>query len=273
MKFSERRASRRRGAPHRGGRGDGLAEDDEKLIQRMELRGNSRITATARATPGRRTWRQTTSTWRTPRTAARCRRAADRERQGRAARDRGAAGRRIAGRTIDIAMGSDGTTVTSLNAAERAGRSAGRWRHAGAPDPIAASLPRRARRAPASRRPSSSGNVDFRETRAATKDVAAIERTARSDRLDVKTKPGLRRSRARRLPRQRAFHRRRRDDRRGADRRSTPSRRIVSTLALADRDPGPGPHVANGRITVDAVAHPDGARHPEDEGRHQRPER
>ena len=60
------------------------------------------------------------------------------------------------------------------------------------------------------------GNVDFHESRAAKKDVAAIERTARSQRLDVQTKPGFGRRRARRLPWQRPFHRWRRDDRRCA---------------------------------------------------------
>jgi hypothetical protein len=36
-----------------------------------------------------------------------------------------------------------------------------------------------------------SGNVEFRENRAARGKLAEIDRTARSDRMDVKTKPGF----------------------------------------------------------------------------------
>lgn len=101
-------------------------------------------------------------------------------------------GRRVAGNAIDIAMAPDGTTVTNLTANEK----------------VQLDLPPDAPDGPSRRIKSDSlmaagtpggglqeatflGNVDYREMRAAHRNLAAIDRTARSLKLIVKTNPGL----------------------------------------------------------------------------------
>lgn len=101
------------------------------------------------------------------------------------------AGRRIAGRTINIAMGPDGATVTNLNAAENVQLDL----------PAEGDLPEKrirsatltARGAPGSglQNATFAGNVEYRETRAARRDVAAVDRVARSLTLIVETQPGF----------------------------------------------------------------------------------
>jgi lipopolysaccharide transport protein LptA len=101
------------------------------------------------------------------------------------------AGRRVAGRNIDIALGPDGQTVTNLTATE----------------PVQVDLPPDGE-TPARRITSQTlvaggtpagglqeatfaGNVEYHETRAARPKVAAVNRTAKSLRLIVKTGPGF----------------------------------------------------------------------------------
>ena len=122
-------------------------------------------------------------------------------------------------RRIDIALAPDGATVTNLTANENvAGRSAGRTatrRRAGSGRGVAAW--RRARQEPASRRrPSPAASTS---ARAAPRRQARRDRSARakSDRMDIKTKPGFGDLERAELPQQRALHRRRADDGRRAD--------------------------------------------------------
>jgi lipopolysaccharide export system protein LptA len=105
----------------------------------------------------------------------------------------GAGGRQVSARTIDIGMAPDGGTVTSLAATQNVQVDL----------PASADTPaRRIRSAVLTasgepgqglQRATFTGGVDFRETRAANarRKVAAVNRTARSERLDVTTKPGF----------------------------------------------------------------------------------
>ncbi len=103
----------------------------------------------------------------------------------------GAAGRRIAGRTIDMTMGPDGSQLTSLNATETVQLDLPAAGDAPAKEIRAATL--RASGPPDAGLQTAvfEGGVEYRESRPAKGTVAAIDRTARSSRLLVTTKPGL----------------------------------------------------------------------------------
>ncbi|MEO5895500.1 MAG: LptA/OstA family protein [Vicinamibacterales bacterium] len=103
----------------------------------------------------------------------------------------GAGTKRIAGKTIELGLGPDGSTITSLSAVENVqvdlpGEASGpakRIRSAalnatGAPD---AGL----------RQATFSGKVEYREVQAARRNLAAVDRTARSESLIIDTQPGL----------------------------------------------------------------------------------
>ena len=167
-----------------------LTPDDERMT-RMELRGNSRITSRpGQGGPEDMRARDIDLAY------------ADDGRTLQSARlvdkatlqlpgDKGKSGQRIAASNIDVAMAPDGATVTNLAATENvqvdlpaAGETpARRIRSAtllatGAPDAgiQAATF---------------AGDVEFRESRAARGKVAALDRTAKSARMDLKTKPGF----------------------------------------------------------------------------------
>src|SRR5262249_1895075 len=107
----------------------------------------------------------------------------------------GEAGKRpkqIAAKAIDVAMAPDGATVTTLTANE----------NVQVDIPPDGDIPQRRIRAAAliasGTPPGGITNgtfagdpVEFRESRAAKGKLAAIDRTARSQKLDVKTKPGF----------------------------------------------------------------------------------
>jgi lipopolysaccharide transport protein LptA len=103
----------------------------------------------------------------------------------------GGAGRRIAGNAIDLALAPDGATVTNLTANERvqvdlpadAQTPAKRIRAATL---VAVGAPGRGLE-----KATFAGGVDYEETRPAGRGVAAVNRTARSLKLLIETKPGL----------------------------------------------------------------------------------
>jgi lipopolysaccharide export system protein LptA len=103
----------------------------------------------------------------------------------------GAGGRRIAGRTIDMTMGPDGSQLTSLNATDNVQLDLPATGDAPAKEIRAATL--RASGPPDAGLQTAvfEGGVEYRESRPAKGSVAAIDRTARSSRLLVTTKPGL----------------------------------------------------------------------------------
>lgn len=163
------------------------------------------------------------------------------------------AGRRIAGKTVEIGMAPDGATVTSLTANDNVqvdlpaegDLPAKRIRSASlvAAGPAGAGL----------QTATFTGNVEYREARAAKGNVAAVERVARSQSLMVETKPGLG------AVQQADFH---------GNVHFTDGPQVAADASRAlyhvDRDqidlsstqdPGPGsPRVSDGRVTVEARA-------------------
>lgn len=229
-----------------------LTEDDAR-ITRMELRGNSSIRGKPDAS-GPQDMRAKdidlgyAEDGRTLQTAHLAENASV-----QLAGDKGAAGRRIAGRTIDIAMAPDGSTVTNLTATESVQVDL----------PAAGETPVRRIRAAklvatgagqggGIQAATFTGGVEFRETRAARGTVAAIERTARSDRLDAATKPGFGDLE------QATFH----NNVHFTDGTQTTAFAPMAVYAIAqdrlDLTPGQGhtgkgPHVSDGRVSVEAV--------------------
>jgi lipopolysaccharide export system protein LptA len=228
-----------------------LTEDDER-VTRLELRGNSRMAGKAGAT-GPKDMRAKdidlayAEDGRTLQTARLVENAMV-QLQG----EPGKPGRRIAGKAMDIAMGPDGSTVTSLNANENVQVDL----------PADGDTPARRIRSTsllATGAPGAGiqaatflGSVDFRENRAARGKVAEIDRTAKSDRMDIKTKPGF-------GDLERAdFH----SNVFFTDGAQTKAEAPFAAYAIADdrldlnpgsgTDTGRAPHVSDGRISVDA---------------------
>ena len=227
-----------------------LTEDDERLT-RMELRGNSRMAGKPGAS-GPQDMRAKdidlayAEDGRTLQTARLVENAMV-QLQG----EKGKPGRRIASKAMDIAMAPDGATVTNLIANEN----------------VQVDLPADGD-TPARRIKSTSlmatgapgagiqaatfiGSVDFRENRIARGKAAEIDRTAKSDRMDIKTKPGfgdLERA---------EFH----NNVVFTDGPQTKAEAPMAVYAIAeDRlelspgngETGRGPHVSDGRISVEA---------------------
>lgn len=220
---------------------------DDKLIQSMALRGNSRITGGAGASGAEGMSARDIDLTFAP--------------DGRTIQQShlvenavvqmggGAGGKRVAARTIDLTMNADGTVVTSLDANEN----------------VQLDLPATPD-APARRITSTTltaggptglqtatfvGNVSYRESRPAGRGGStASERTARSQRLVVQTQPGLGTVEQADfrggvhiedgdtiVEGQRAVHRAAED---------------TFEITLSPGDPGPPPSVNDGRILVNA---------------------
>ena len=227
-----------------------LTEDDER-VSRMELRGNSRMTGKPgaggpqdmRAKDIDLAYAEDGRTLQSARLVEN----AVLQLPG----EKGRTGRRIAGKTIDIALGPDGSTVTNLVANES----------------VQVDLPpdgdtpaRRIRSASllATGAPGAgieaatfSGAVEYRENRAARGKLTAIDRAAKSDRLDLRTKPGFGDIETA------SFH----NNVRFTDGAKTSAEAPMAVYSIGqDRldlspgqgDTGRGPHVSDGRISVDA---------------------
>jgi len=104
---------------------------------------------------------------------------------------KGKTGRRIAGRVMEIAMAPDGATVTNLNANENVQVDLPPDGDLPARRIRSASLLATGATGAGIEAATFSGNVEFRESRGARGKLAALDRTARSERLDVKTTPGF----------------------------------------------------------------------------------
>jgi lipopolysaccharide export system protein LptA len=163
--------------------------------------------------------------------------------------EKGKGARRISGTTIDVALGPDGSTVTNLAATEN----------------VQVDLPAEGE-TPARRIRSAtllatgpggiqtatfSGDVEFRESRPAKGKTAAVERTARSARMDLKTKPGFGDNE------QASFH----TNVHFTDGTKTTADAPTAVYVIGDDrldlspgqgDTGKGPHVSDGRISVEA---------------------
>ncbi len=227
-----------------------LTEDDQR-VQMLELRGNSRIAGGGdTAGPQTMSARDIDLTYaddgRTLQHSKLVENAVV-ELPGEGA----GAGRRVAGRTIDIAMSPDGRTVTNLNATENVQVDLPPEGDAAAKRIRSAMLA--ATGAPGSglQKATFGGGVEYRETRAARGNAAAVDRVARSVSLIVATKPGFG------AIEQADFH---------GNVHFTDGSEVVAdaTRALyhvdfdridlsATDDPGPAtPRVSDGRVTVEA---------------------
>jgi lipopolysaccharide export system protein LptA len=169
----------------------------------------------------------------------------------------GKPGKQIAGRGIDVSLAPDGETVTNLTAAENVqvdlppdGEIPGRRIRSttllatGAPPP-APGQPGGIKAA------TFAGGVDYREHRDAKGKVTAIDRTSKSDRLDIQTKPGF-------------GDLERADFHNNVHFTDGPQTTAEAPTAVYDigqdqlqlspepGDSGKGPHVSDGRVSIDA---------------------
>jgi len=165
--------------------------------------------------------------------------------------EKGKAPRRISGKGIDVALAPDGSTVTNLTANERVQVDLPPdgdlpLRRIKSASLIATGAPGQGIQAAAF-----NGDVEYRESRAARGKLAAIDRTARSQRMDVKTKPGFGDLE------QADFH----NNVHFTDGAQTTADAPMAVYSIAqDRldlspgegDIGTGPHVSDGRVSVEA---------------------
>ena len=220
---------------------------DEKRIQTMQLRGNSRITGTAGSSgPRDMAARDIDLTYGEDGKALQHSTLTEKasvELPGRT-------GRRISARTIAIDLAPDGTTVTNLNANEQVQVDLPAEGNSSARRIIAAGLAATGPPPGGVKTATFTGNVEFREKRAADRGAAPSERVARSQKLIVETKPGF-------------------GDIEQADFRGNVRFEDGSTLGEAPRglyrigddtlqlspsagDPGPPPRISDPRMSVDA---------------------
>jgi lipopolysaccharide export system protein LptA len=226
-----------------------LTEDDER-VTRMELRGNSHMTAKPGGSgPQDLQARDIDLAYgedgRTLQSARLLENAVV-----QLPADKGKAGRRIAGKAIDIALGPDGAVVTNLAANENVQVDLPAEGETPARRILAAAL--LATGAQGIEAATFSGNVDYRESRAARGKLTEINRTAKSDRLDVKTKPGFGDLETATFHNKVHF----------TDGTQTTADAPTAVYSIAqDRlelspgagETGLGPHVSDGRISVDAT--------------------
>jgi lipopolysaccharide export system protein LptA len=223
-----------------------LTEDD-KRVQMLELRGNSRIDGGSGG-PQSMAANEIDLTYAEDGKALQFARLMENA-QVQLAGAAGAGGRRVAGRNIDIALAPDGTTVTSLTSTERVQVDL----------PAEGELPARrinsdtlvSAGSPAGGLQEATfvGNVVFRETRAAHAKVAAIDRTARSARLVAKTKPGFGAIEQADFRGNFTFS----DGRTSAEAPHAVYQVETERIDLSpSEDPGPAPMVADGKIEVRA---------------------
>jgi lipopolysaccharide transport protein LptA len=165
--------------------------------------------------------------------------------------DKGQQPKRIAAKAIDVAMGPDGNTATNLTANEKVQVDLPPDGETPARRIRSASLMAMGPPGAGIQAATFAGDVEFRENRAARGKLAAIDRTARSQRMDVKTKPGFGDIE------QASFH----NNVRFTDGAQTTADSPTAIYSIAeDRldlspetgDVGPAPHVSDGRISVDA---------------------
>lgn len=228
-----------------------LTEDDER-VTKIELRGNAHMTGKPGATgPQDMRARDIDLSY------------AENGRTLQAARlvenavvelpgEKGKPGRRIAGKAIDIAMAPDGATVTNLLANENVQVDLPPDGDIPARRIRAASLMATGAPGAGIQAATFSGNPEYREARPASGKVAEINRTAKSGRLDIKTKPGFGDLESA------VFH----SSVHFTDGPDTIADAPVAVYSIAqDRldlstgagETGLGPHVSNARISVDAT--------------------
>jgi lipopolysaccharide export system protein LptA len=220
--------------------------DDDRLIESMELRGNSRITGTAESSAAEGMSARDIDLTYGP-DGRTLQRAQLMENAVVDLSGGGSGSRRISGRSIDMTLGPDGKAVTDLRANENVEvvLPAG----AGSPERRITAASLAARGAEAIETATFEGGVVFRELRPAQGDTPAGERTARSRSLIVQTEPGLGNIKQ-------ADFRGNVDIEDGAT--SAEGQRAIYRVAddtfdiSPSNDPGPPPSVNDGRVLVRA---------------------
>jgi lipopolysaccharide export system protein LptA len=169
----------------------------------------------------------------------------------------GRAGKQVAGKTIDVTLGPDGSTVTGLKASENVqvdlpaeGETPARRIRSAAL--VATGAPAAAGQPGGIRNATFGGGVEYRENRAAKGKTTAVQRTAKSDTLEIQTQPGF-------GDLERAdFH----DNVHFTDGPTTQADAPLAVYDIAhdqlnlspgDGGKGKGPHVFDGRVSVDAT--------------------
>jgi lipopolysaccharide export system protein LptA len=228
--------------------------EDDKQIERVELRGNSRITGgQGSAAPTDMAAADIDLTYGPDGRSlerARLMEHASVDLPGHA----GAAGRKISAKTIDINMAPDGATVTALHAAQNVVVELPAEGNTPARRIESAELTSAGEAGAGLQRATFGGRVVYRETRGAADGRAAAERSARSERLVLQTEPG--------------FGAIQQADFRGnvrfveveGDRRTTAdaARAVYKVtedgvdLSRAEGEAGPEPRVDDGRVSVTA---------------------
>lgn len=226
-----------------------LTPDDER-VQMMELRGNSRITGSGASGPQAMSANDIDLTYAADgRTlqSARLRQNAVVQLPSEAA----SAGRRISGTSVDMTMSPDGATVTDLTAIENVQVDLPGERDQPAKRIRANALKAGGAAGAGLQNASFSGSVDYRETRAAGRNGAAVSRTARAERLVVETKPGLGAVQTADFHGNVHF-----TD--GAQTTAEAPRALYHVdrdqidLSPSEGDPGPTPNVNDGKVSVEA---------------------
>lgn len=165
--------------------------------------------------------------------------------------DKGKAGRRIAAKAIDIALAPDGAIVTNLVANESVQVDLPADGDTPARRIRSASLLATGAPGAGIQAATFNGEVEYRENRAARGKLASVDRTAKSQRMDIKTKPGFGDLE------QADFH----NNVHFTDGATTAADAPMAVYAIAqDRldlspgsgDAGEGPHLTDGKINVDA---------------------
>jgi lipopolysaccharide export system protein LptA len=229
-----------------------LTEDDERLT-RLELRGNSHMSGKP-GSAGPQDMRAKdidlayAEDGRTLQTAKLVENASV-----QLPGEKGKQGRRIAGKAMDIAMAPDGATVTNLVANENVQVDLPPDGETPARRIRSASLMATGTAGAGIQAATFSGNVEFKEARAASAKLAEIDRNAKSERMDVKTKPGFGDLESA------EFH----GNVHFTDGPQTTADAPMAVYAIAkdtldlspgQGDKGRGPHVSDGRISVEAKA-------------------
>ena len=225
-----------------------LTPDDER-IQLLELRGNSRITGGSGG-PQSMSARDIDLTYGPDgRTLQFAKLIETAVLQLAAA---GAGGKRVAGDTIDLTMAPDGATVTHLISNGRV--QVDLPADAGGPSKRIRSATLTSVGAPGSglQVAQFGGGVEYRETRAATKTAAALDRSARSLKLTLDTKPGF-------GALEKADFRGNVTFADGPDFKAEAQQGVYHIagdrleLMIAAGEPGPGPRVSDARLSVSAL--------------------
>ena len=224
-----------------------LTPDDER-VQGLQLRGNSRMTGGASG-PQSMSARDIDVSYgadgRTLQTALLTENAVLQLGAG------AAVGKRIAGRIINLSLAPDGKTVTQLTSTDNVQVDLPAENNAPSKRIRSANLVANGPPETGLRTASFTGKVTYQETRAARRNLPAIDRTARAESLNIDTKPGLG-----------AIEK---ADFRGnvrieekpdvvaeAQRGLYYVERDRIELMPSDGDPGPPPNVVDGRISVQA---------------------